>query len=131
MAQPFGVLLTGVVGVIAVLIGLGQFVDGVKATFRKDMKRSEMSKGEQRVAASLGRFGMFARGVIFTMLGAFVVQAALHHDASRAQGMGAGFQDLALQPYGHLLLLVVAAGFIALGLHSIASARWIGMTTGR
>lgn len=131
MAQPFGVLLTGVVGVIAVLMGVGQFVDGVKATFRKDMKRSEMSKSEQRVAASLGRFGMFARGVIFTMLGAFVVQAALHHEASRAQGMGAAFQDLAMQPGGHLLLFVVSAGFTALGLHSIASARWIRMASRR
>jgi hypothetical protein len=127
MAHPFGIALTVVIGVIAVLMGLGQFVDGVRAGFRKDMKRSEMSKEEERIAEALGRFGMFARGVIFTLLGAFIIQAAIKHDPSRAHGMGAAFQDLAREPGGHLLLFVVSAGFVALGLHSIASARWIRM----
>ena len=29
------------------------------------------------------------------------------------------------QPYGHLLLGVVALGFVALGVHSFACARWM------
>jgi hypothetical protein len=29
------------------------------------------------------------------------------------------------QPYGHLMLGVVALGFVALGLHSFAAARWM------
>ena len=127
MSHPFGVFLTIVIGVVAVLAGLGQFVDAVMAGFRKDLKRSEMSKDEQRIAEYLGRFGMFSRGVIFTMLGGFIVEAALRHDPSRAEGMGAAFQHLAEQPGGHLLLFIVAAGFVALALHSFACARWIKM----
>ena len=125
MAQPFGIFITGVVGVIAVLVGLGRFLDAYKAGFRKDLKRGEMSRDEQRIANALGRFGMFSRGVIFSMLGSFIIQAALHHDAGRAEGMGVAMQTLAQQPGGHLALFVVASGFIALGLHSFACARWI------
>ena len=129
MSHPFGVALTVVIGVVAVIAGLGQFVDALMAGFRKDLKRGEMSEAERKVAEYLGRFGMFSRGVIFTMLGAFIVQAALHHDPHRAEGMGAAFQTLAQQPGGHLLLFIVASGFIALALHSFASARWIKMGT--
>ncbi|HEY8739298.1 MAG TPA: DUF1206 domain-containing protein [Candidatus Dormibacteraeota bacterium] len=128
MAHPFGVILTGIAGAIAVLVGLGQFVDAYKAGFRKDLQRQKMSKQEEAVADSLGRFGMFSRGVIFTLLGWFVVLAAIHHDAAQAHGMGAVFQDIARQPYGHLMLFVVSAGFIALGLHSMACAKWIRMS---
>jgi hypothetical protein len=130
LAHPFGVFLTLAVGAIAVLAGLGQFWDGITAGFSKDLKRSTMSKEEKRVVDSLGRFGMFSRGVIFTMLGAFVVQAALHDDAARAKGMGAAFQVIAQQPMGHFLLFVVSLGFVALALHSFASARWIRMMKG-
>jgi hypothetical protein len=129
MSHPFGAVLTLVIGVLAVLAGLGQFVDAVMAGFRKDLQRRKMSDSEEVLADSLGRFGMFSRGVIFTMLGWFIVEAAFNHDPGRAEGMGAAFQTLAQQPAGHLLLFVVAAGFIALALHSFACARWIKMGT--
>ena len=127
LAHPFGVFLTIAVGVVAVVAGLGQFWDGITAGFRKDLERSKMSKEEKAIADSLGRFGMFSRGVIFTMLGGFVVQAGLHDDAARAKGMGAAFQVIAQEPFGHFALFVVALGFVALALHSFASARWIRM----
>ena len=70
---------------------------------------------------------MFSRGVIFTMLGGFVLQAGLHHDQSRAHGMGAAFAVLAGTPLGHPLFAIVALGFVALGLHSFANALWVRM----
>jgi hypothetical protein len=131
MARPFGVFVTGLIGAISVLVGLGQFVDAYKAGFRGDLKRTEMSTDEKRLADALGRFGMFSRGVIFAMLGGFIIQAALLHDAAKAEGMGAAMQTLAQEPGGHLALFVVAAGFIALGLHSFACARWIRIARAR
>ena len=129
MSQQFGIALTIVVGVVAVLAGLGQFVDAAVASFRRDLNRRKMSKDEVMVADTLGRFGMFSRGVIFTMLGAFIIEAALRHDPGKAQGMGVALQTLAQEPGGHLILFVVSAGFIALALHSFACARWIKMRT--
>ncbi|MHB8509269.1 MAG: DUF1206 domain-containing protein, partial [Candidatus Dormibacteria bacterium] len=111
--RPFGAVATGLAGVIAVAAGLGQFVDAYRAGFKKDLKRGTMSRRERLIADGLGRFGMFSRGVIFSMLGWFVLQAALHHDARRAESMGATFRILAAEPFGHAILAAVAVGFVA------------------
>lgn len=123
--HPAGGLLTIIIGLIAIGIGLGQFVDSYRAEFKKDLKSSEMTEGQRNTAVVLGRFGMFARGVIFLIVGWFVLQAGIHHDPGQAQGFGGAFLFLLNKPYGHVLLGVVALGFIALGIHSLACARWI------
>jgi hypothetical protein len=89
------------------------------------MKREEMTPAEERFMVSMGRLGYFARGVTFTLVGWFVFQAGLHHDPAQARGYSGAFTFLLSQPYGHLLLGVVALGFVALGLHSFAGARWM------
>jgi hypothetical protein len=127
MSQPEGQYITIIAGAVAVIAGLGQFADAYKAGFRKDLKRNQMSRAERVTADFLGRFGMFARGVVFTTLGYFVLQAGLHHDPSRAGSMGDAFLAIARAPLGHLSLAVVALGFVALGMHSFANARWVRM----
>jgi sugar phosphate permease len=117
--------LTVVIGLVAILIGLGQFLESYRATFKEDLKGTEMTASEKSIAIGLGRFGMFARGVIFLLIGWFLVQAGLRHDAGQAQGFGGAFMFLLGQPFGRLLLGVIALGFVALGLHSFACARWI------
>lgn len=123
--HPAGGALTVVIGLVTVGIGVGQFVEAFRAGFKNDLKGAEMSETERNVAIALGRFGMFARGVIFLVVGWFIVQAGTRHDPSQVQGFGGAFLFLLAKPYGHLLLGVVALGFVALGLHSFACARWI------
>jgi uncharacterized protein DUF1206 len=125
LTHPAGGALTILIGLIAIAIGLGQFLEAYKANFAKDLKGAEMSQSERTWAIRFGRFGMFARGVTFLVIGWFVVQAGLHHDPAQAQGFGGAFQFLLGQPYGRILLGIVALGFVALGLHSFACARWI------
>jgi len=125
LEHPEGGWLTVLIGVVAIGIGLGQWVEAYRAVFKRDLKGAEMSDAQRKVAVALGRFGMFARGVVFLIIGWFIVQAGLHHDPGQVQGFGGAFMFLLAQPFGHLVLGVVALGFIALGLHSLASARWI------
>ena len=123
--HPGGGPLTIVIGIIAIGVGLGQFLEAYRATFKKDLKGAEMSERERTIVVRLGRFGMFARGVIFLVIGWFLVQAGLHHDPGQVQGFGGAFMFLLGQPFGRVLLGIVALGFVALGLHSFACARWI------
>ena len=123
--HPAGGLLTILLGLVVIGIGLGQFMEAYRATFARDLKGAEMSATTRSTVIKLGRFGMFARGVIFLVIGWFVVQAGIHHDPSQAQGFGGAFVFLLAQPYGRVLLGIVALGFVALGLHSFACARWI------
>jgi Domain of Unknown Function (DUF1206) len=125
LTHPAGGWLTILIGVVALGIALGQFFEAFRATFKGDLKGAEMTQSERKYAIGFGRFGMFARGVTFLVIGWFLVQAGIHNDAGQAQGFGGAFLFLLAQPFGRLLLGVVALGFVALGLHSFACARWI------
>jgi hypothetical protein len=125
LANPGGGFITELLGVIAIVIGIGQFIEAYRATFAQDLKAAEMTKSEKEIAVGLGRFGMAARGVTFLVIGWFLLQAGMHHAPSQAQGFGGAFLFLLAQPYGRWLLGIVALGFIALGLHSFACARWV------
>jgi len=54
----------------------------------------------------------------------FLVAAAVTHDQRKAKGLGGALQELALQPYGQILLGLVAIGLVAYGLYSLAEARY-------
>jgi hypothetical protein len=125
LIHPGGGWLTVVIGLVAIGVGIGQFIEAYRATFAGDLKGAEMSASERRLAVGLGRYGMLARGITFLVIGWFVVQAGVHHDPAQAQGFGGAFVFLLAQPFGRLLLGFVALGFVALGLHSFACARWI------
>jgi uncharacterized protein DUF1206 len=125
LSYPAGKWIALVLGVITVGVGIAQFVEAYKAIFRRDLKRGEMTEAERKVVDTLGRLGMIARGVTFTLVGWFVIQGALHRDPSQVHGYGGAFLFLLGQPFGRLMLGIVALGFIALGLHSWACARWV------
>ena len=126
--QPFGPWLVGLIGIIGIVGGLGQIFQGVKADFKKDLKFNQMNGREQDVAIKVGRFGMLARGVVFAMLGFFVVQAALNTDPNKAQGLDGALATLARQPHGPWLLGAVAFGLISFGVYSLLCAKWIHIT---
>jgi hypothetical protein len=125
LAHPEGGLLTVLIGFVLLGIGIGQFVEAYRAAFTRDLKGAEVSATTRSVVTALGRFGMFARGVIFLIVGWFIVQAGLHHDPGKVQGFDGALLYLLTKPFGHIVLGVVALGLIALGVYSLACARWV------
>jgi Domain of Unknown Function (DUF1206) len=131
LANPGGGFFTILLGVISIGIAFGQFLEAYRATFKNDLKAAEMSESEKDIAVGLGRFGMAARGVTFLVIGWFLIQAGIHHSPSQAQGFGGAFLFILAQPYGRWLLGIIALGFMALGLHSFACARWVRLLGSR
>lgn len=125
MAHPFGGWITALIGAFSIAVGLGQFVQAYRAIFRRDLKQSGVSKAEREVTVALGRFGMTSRGATFLLMGILLVQAGVQHDFGKVRGYGGAFMLLLQQPFGHVLLALLALGFVALGLHSFACARWV------
>jgi hypothetical protein len=125
LAAPMGVFVTAIAGVIGIVAGLGQFVDAWRAPFMRDLKQAEMSGAEEDWARWLGRYGLIARGTIFVATGWFILQAAVHHNATMAHGFGAAFDQIQREPFGNVVVAVLGLGFIALALHSLAYARWV------
>lgn len=124
MSQPFGIWLVGIVGVILAGTGLYQFYRAYTAKFREKLKLGEMSTTEITWATRSGRLGFAARGVVYVLIGIFLIRAALEADPSEAGGLGEALDTLAAQPYGPWMLGIVALGLIAYGAFAFVLARY-------
>lgn len=124
LSMPFGQVLVGLIGLVVIGLGFGQFVKGYKADFDKRLKLNEIPATFRSWAVLSGRWGYMARGIVFTILGGFLVEAALHSNPQQAKGIGSALDLLAEQPYGPLLLGVVAIGLASYGLFMLVEARY-------
>ncbi len=125
MNMPMGRWIVGLVGLGAIAAGLYQMYSGVKMNFDQFYKPYALSPEQFRYAKQMGRFGTIARGVVFSIVGGFIVLAAYQANPGHAQGFNGAFKYLAHQPYGIYLLGIVALGMIAFGLYSIMMAAWL------
>jgi hypothetical protein len=62
--------------------------------------------------------------VVLSLVGAFLIKAAVEYDPSNAVGLDGGLARLEHASYGPYLLGVVAAGLIAFGVYSLSNARY-------
>ncbi len=125
LAQPLGHWLVIAAGIVAIIGGLGQMYQAYSAGFRKDFKREEMNEREMKWAVGFGRFGHAARGVVFILFGVFIMRAALLMNPNEVKGLEETLDTLRYQPYGPILLGIVALGLISFGIFSALCARWI------
>lgn len=124
LTHPWGKWLILIVGVIGFLGGIFQIYQALRHGFTKNLKQYALSAKQMEWIKRMGRFGTAARGVAFSLVGLFLVQAALYTDPNRAQGIDGALYQLALRPYGPVMLLVIAVGLIAFGAYSILNAWW-------
>lgn len=113
LSQPAGQWLVAAVGAVIIGVGLYHAYRVYTANFMDSYRTGEMSLGERTWARRIGRFGLAARGLTFVIIGGFFMQAAIRSDPDEAEGLGGALQTLLEQPFGAVLLGVVAAGFIA------------------
>ena len=126
LAAPGGAWLVGGAGVVWILAGgLGQLVRAYRTDFRREFAAGRMSPAQRRWATRAGRLGLAARGVVFALVGGFLVRAATAGDAARARGLDGALQALAARPHGAALLALVAAGLVCFGAYSLLCARWM------
>jgi len=124
LSQPFGQWLVGTVGAIIIGMGFYHFYRAYSAKFRNQLKLHQMSNTEQTWATRLGRFGLAARGVVFILIGFFLIQAGRFSNPNRVQGLSGALEALLQQPYGSWLLGVVALGLVAYGTYQGVMARY-------
>ncbi len=121
---PGGWLLLVAVGLTIIGVGISHFVKAWKADFMHDYDYAEMSQAQREWAKPIGRFGLAARGVTFCLIGLFLAIAGWRTNAGQVKGLGEAFTALAAQPFGQVLLAVVAAGFVAYGVYCLSRARY-------
>ena len=124
MQQPFGRWLVGIGGAIIIGIGFYRIYEAYKTKFRKMLNLSELNPQQEKWLVNISRFGIAARGVVFVMLGFFVIQAAKNYDPQKVKGLDGALLTLAQQPYGKILLAVMALGLIAYAVYLLLQARY-------
>jgi hypothetical protein len=124
LGWPAGTWLVGIVGAILIGVGLYQCYRGIKKEFLKDSKTEEMSPTVRKWIEAIGTFGHLARGIVFGLIGVFLIKAAVDYSPDSAVGLDGALAKLAHASYGPFLLGVVAAGFIAFALYSLSDARY-------
>jgi Domain of Unknown Function (DUF1206) len=97
---------------------------GVTASFRKNLKLRKLGDMEDRAFTIIGGIGYVARGVVFGLIGLFLVRAAYQYDPKEAVGLDGALSEVVQQPYGTTLLGIVAGGLIAYGLFCFVEARY-------
>jgi hypothetical protein len=124
LGWPGGPWIVGAAGLVVVGVALYQAYKGITQKFLDDSKTEEMSPGVRKWIARVGTVGHLARAVVFGLIGVFLVKAAIDYDPKTAIGLDGALAKLANQPYGSLLLGIVAVGLIAFALYSLSDARY-------
>ncbi|MBP1178360.1 DUF1206 domain-containing protein [Methylobacterium sp. PvR107] len=122
LAKPFGRWLVALGGLAVVGGGFGF----LGKAWRGDVtdRLALDARARERWAGPIGRFGYAARGLAFLIIGGFLVAAAWHQRSSDAKGLTDAFALLRAQPYGWILLGLVAAGHAAFGAFGLIQARY-------
>jgi fumarate reductase subunit D len=121
---PGGTWLVGIAGAVLIGIGLYQGYRGISKDFLKDSKTEQMSARLRNWIEWIGSFGHLARMVVFGLVGAFLIKAAIDYNPHKAVGLDGALAKIAHASYGPFLLGVVAAGLIAFGVYSLSDARY-------
>lgn len=124
MSQPFGQWLVAIAGAVVFARGGFYLYRAYSRKFREKLKLREMSAIEEKWALRLGRMGYAARGVVFAIIGIFLVVAAIYADPHEARGIAGALDALAQQPWGGAMVGVVAVGLAAYGIFMFVEARY-------
>lgn len=123
ISMPGGRIAIGIAGLCVIGFGVFQLYRAYKDDVEKEYHGGLPS--EHRLLVSrIARAGIAARGIVFPMIGASLVAAAIGADPSEAHGLGEALYDIARQRYGRVLLGVVATGLVAYGLHMFCMAKF-------
>ncbi|MEH7442081.1 DUF1206 domain-containing protein [Bacillus sp. JJ1122] len=131
MGQPFGVWLIGLVGAIIIGYGLYELYSGAKEKFMSKFKTYEMNDQERKIAQLSGKIGLVSRGIVLSMVGFFFIRTAYTHNPNESKGFGGALTELASQPFGQILLAIVAVGLILYGVYQIIRGRYQHMNFGK
>lgn len=127
---PWGRALVGAAGLGLIAYALYQLWRGAHKNLRKRLRLGGADAGVIDGVVKLARFGIIARGVVFLVMGWFLVRVALQANAEEAAGIGESLATIGAQPYGRVLLGVVAVGVMAYGVWQLANARYREMRVG-
>jgi len=124
LKQPLGVVLVVILGLVIIGVALYMFYRAYSANFRRHINLMTVSARVRRWIINMGRFGYASIGVVFSIIAIFLIAAAVQHNPHQAKGLDSALKTLVHEPFGSVLLVIVALGLIAYGVYSFVEARY-------
>lgn len=131
LALSWGRVAVALVGFAVIGAGLYNGYRAVSGKYCEKLPTGAMSGTARRWVTCMGAVGLGARLVVFCLIGAFLVKAAVRYDPSQAVGVDGALARLAARPHGPWLLGIVAGGLFAYGLYLFVEARYRQVLDGR
>ncbi|GAA3243700.1 DUF1206 domain-containing protein [Pseudonocardia petroleophila] len=124
LGWPGGPWLVGIAGA-GVVVGSAYAVRrGVQHTFLRELDLRGVGLRRSTLVTRVGQVGWTALGVAYGVPGVLIVIAAVRYDPAAPTTLDAGLQALADEPYGPPLLVLLALGLVAFGVHCLFDARY-------
>jgi hypothetical protein len=131
MRHPLGRWAVGATGLAVAGYGLWLLY---RSAFKEPEKRLDLSSCSERVQRTfkiIGRTGIAARGIVFGVVGVWLIRAAIDYRPAEARMPTGALESVREQPHGQWLLLFVAVGLGAFGLFEIVKAKYRRITPAR
>jgi hypothetical protein len=128
MEAPAGRWLVAAAGLAIAGFGVFQIVKGWRADLDRRLDFSRLPSAARAWAVRAARAGLAARGVVFIIIGFFLVQAARHRNPGETRDLEGALEALRGASYGPWLLGLVALGLIGYGITEILKARYRRIT---
>ena len=129
---PFGRILVGLVGLGVIALGAYTVKKGVQKDFLPTLRTGDMSTMVRTWSEPVGIAAYVTKGLIFALLGWFLLQAAITYDSQKAVGLDGALREVAQADWGKALLLAVAVGLLAYAVFCALEARYrkVGVSAG-
>jgi uncharacterized membrane protein len=120
LGWPGGPVLVTAIGLAVIALGGVMAYRGWTKQFTEELDVPSGRAG--RATVVLGQVGYLARGVAVVVVGILFVVAAFTADPKKASGLDGALKSFADLPFGKIVLLVVAIGWIASGVYFFVRA---------
>lgn len=120
LEQSWGEWIIGAAAIAFMGFAVYQIYKGVSAKFMDQVEG--LSANERKIYKRSGQIGLPARGVIFGIIGYFLLQVALNSNAGNVKGSGGALETL--QEQGIWWAVAVAVGLAAYGVFMFIKGRY-------
>jgi hypothetical protein len=124
LGWPFGRALVIAAGVAIIGAGLVYAYRAFTQKWREHFDLAGVSPRGRTIVIAMGWAGWLGRGVVFTLVGFFVVRAAVQFDPKEAVGLDGALRELTQASFGRWVLLLAAIGLFAFGCYSLIEAKF-------
>ncbi|KAA9333228.1 DUF1206 domain-containing protein [Hymenobacter busanensis] len=122
MHQPYGPWLLGAVALGVIGVAMFQVYQAFSGTIASEVNGRRLAEYPWQLVYRIGQVGYVARGVVWGLLGYYLLLAAWHSNPREARDTDGAFDLLGTMGPG--VLLAVAAGFVAYGVYMLVRARY-------